>query len=174
MRKPPGAPNNHIYKHTNTANQQPHNNRLKWLMIGDEVPVRHICQIKFTIGEDYEDTVWRDVLPMDNGDILLGCPWMYDKNGTHAMCDNRCTHSCAVKRKLHSIRRNQNHTKEEIKGPCHKRSASCLQRQHEEDLSSRSTSSFNLGGNYIERAIHAISGPTQLEIFFYFVSFYFS
>lgn len=57
-------------------------------MTSNEVQVQHKCQVTFTIGEDYKDTVWCDVLPMDNGDILLGQPWMYNKNETHEMRDN--------------------------------------------------------------------------------------
>ena len=78
-----------IYKHH-------HPYFVKWLMTGDEVQVRHTCQVTFAIGEDYEDTIWCNVLPMDNGDILLGHLWMYDKNGTHGMRDNSYTHSRMV------------------------------------------------------------------------------
>ena len=56
-------------------------------MIGDEVQV-NACSITFSIGEDYTDTVWCNVVPMDGSDILLGHPWMYDKNGTNGMHDN--------------------------------------------------------------------------------------
>ena len=51
----------------------------------DEVQVWHTCQVTFAIGEDYKDAFWCDVLPIDSGDIFLGCPWIYDKNGTHSM-----------------------------------------------------------------------------------------
>ena len=43
-------------------------------MKGDQAHVRHTCKVTFAIGTVYEDTVWRDVLPMDSGDILLGRP----------------------------------------------------------------------------------------------------
>lgn len=51
----------------------------------------HTCQVTFTVGDDYKDTIWCDVLPMDSGDILLGHPWMYGKNDTHRMRDNMYT-----------------------------------------------------------------------------------
>ena len=60
-------------------------------MTGDEAQVRHICQVTFAVGDDYQDTIWCDVLPMDSGDILLGRPWMYDKKGTHGMRNNTYT-----------------------------------------------------------------------------------
>ena len=60
-------------------------------MTRDEAEVQHTCQITFAIGDDYQDTIWCDVLPMDSGDILLGRPWMYDKNGTHGIRDNTYT-----------------------------------------------------------------------------------
>ena len=48
-------------------------NRVKWLMKGDGVQVRHTCQVPFAIGENCKDTIWCEVLlPMDSGDILLG------------------------------------------------------------------------------------------------------
>ena len=60
----------------------------RWLMTGDEVQVQYACSVTFFIGEDYIDTVWCNVIPMDSCDILLGRPWMYDKNGTNGMRDN--------------------------------------------------------------------------------------
>eukprot|EP00268_Persea_americana_P063794 TRINITY_DN8317_c0_g2_i3.p1 TRINITY_DN8317_c0_g2~~TRINITY_DN8317_c0_g2_i3.p1 ORF type:complete len:266 (-),score=31.05 TRINITY_DN8317_c0_g2_i3:32-745(-) len=66
---------------------------VKWLMKGDQAHVRHTCKVTFAIGTDYKDTVWCDVLPMNSGDILLGRPWMYDKNGTNGMRDNTYIHA---------------------------------------------------------------------------------
>ena len=60
-------------------------------MIGDEVQVRYACPVTFAIGADYKDSVSCDVLPMDSGDILLGWPLMYTKNGTNAMCNKTYT-----------------------------------------------------------------------------------
>ena len=64
---------------------------VRWLVTGEEVQVRYACPVTFAIGENYKDTVWCDVLPMDSGDILLGRPWMYDKYDTHGMRDNKYT-----------------------------------------------------------------------------------
>lgn len=60
----------------------------RWLMTGGEVQVRYAYPVIFSIGADYTDTVWCNVIPMDSCDIFLGCPWMYDKNDTNGMCDN--------------------------------------------------------------------------------------
>ena len=60
-------------------------------MTSDGVQVRHTCQFTIVVGEDYKDTIWCDVLPMDSGEILLGRTWMYDKNGTHGMRENTNT-----------------------------------------------------------------------------------
>lgn len=49
--------------------------------------ILHTRQVTFA-GEDYKDTIWCNVLPMDSGDILLGRPCVYDKKGTHGMRDN--------------------------------------------------------------------------------------
>ena len=70
-------------------------------MTGDEVQVQHTYQVTFSIGEDYKDTIWCNVLPVDSGDILLGRPWMYDENGIHGIS------------KSHSIQRNQNPQRKE-------------------------------------------------------------
>ena len=42
---------------------------VKWLMTGDEAQVRHTLQVTCAVGDDYQDTIWCDVLPMDSGDI---------------------------------------------------------------------------------------------------------
>ena len=53
--------------------------------------VRHARLVTMAIGEDYEDTICCNVLPLDSGDILLGRPGTYDKNRTHGICDNTYT-----------------------------------------------------------------------------------
>ena len=60
-------------------------------MTDDEVQVRYACPITFYVGEDYTYTVWCNVVLMDSCDILLGRPWMYDKNGINGMCNNTYT-----------------------------------------------------------------------------------
>eukprot|EP00268_Persea_americana_P063065 TRINITY_DN8139_c0_g1_i3.p1 TRINITY_DN8139_c0_g1~~TRINITY_DN8139_c0_g1_i3.p1 ORF type:complete len:177 (-),score=19.39 TRINITY_DN8139_c0_g1_i3:51-581(-) len=64
---------------------------VRWLMLGDEVQIQYACPITFSVGEDYTNTVLCNVLPIDSCDILLGRPWMYDKNDTNGMRDNTYT-----------------------------------------------------------------------------------
>ena len=105
---------------------------VKWFMTGDKVQVRHTCQVTFTISEDYKDTVWCDVLPMNSGNILLERPWMYGKNGTHGMRGN--TYMFAHKGKEVTLR------PKKPAPPKKGLSTPCLQRQYEGDLSSRTNS----------------------------------
>lgn len=86
-------------------------------MLGDEVQVRHRCQVSFAIGDDYKEKVGFDVVPLVVGivevwlwarsgwtsksspsrsgpkphfyrDALLGRLWICDKNGVHRMRDH--------------------------------------------------------------------------------------
>ncbi|RVW59597.1 hypothetical protein CK203_107447 [Vitis vinifera] len=36
-----------------------------------------------SIGKNYKDEVWYDVVPMDVCHLLLGCPWKYDRSVIH-------------------------------------------------------------------------------------------
>ena len=38
----------------------------RWLMTSDEVQVRYACLVTFFVGEDYTDTVWCNIVPMDS------------------------------------------------------------------------------------------------------------
>ena len=116
-------------------------------MPGEKGQVQHTCQATFAVADDYKDIIWCDVQPMDSEDILLGHPWMYDKNSTHGMHDN--TYTSMHSEKEVTLSKETITAKEETKGSCHKGSASltpCLQRQREADPSSRFNSYFNLGG----------------------------
>lgn len=64
---------------------------VRWLNTSDEVHVWHTCQVTFAISQDYISTIWCDVIPKNCGDVLLGRPWMYNKNGIHEMWDNKYT-----------------------------------------------------------------------------------
>ncbi|XP_077246093.1 uncharacterized protein LOC143885949 [Tasmannia lanceolata] len=64
--------------------------RIAWFKKGNEVKVT-ICLVSFSMGKNYHDQVWRDVVPMDVSHILLGRPWQYDKNVTHDGCKNTYT-----------------------------------------------------------------------------------
>nr|GEW06827.1 hypothetical protein [Tanacetum cinerariifolium] len=50
---------------------------------GNEVKVNKRCLIHFSIGKNYKDEVWWDVVPMDAAHLLLGRPWQYDRRVIH-------------------------------------------------------------------------------------------
>ncbi|KAK0601500.1 hypothetical protein LWI29_024852 [Acer saccharum] len=61
--------------------QQPHPTpyRVSWINDTSTVPVQHRCLVKFSLGANYSDEVWCDVLPMTVCHLLLGRPWLYDR-----------------------------------------------------------------------------------------------
>ena len=50
---------------------------------GTKLKVTHKVRVPFTVG-DYVDEVECDVLPLEVCGLLLGHPWQYDRNVTHA------------------------------------------------------------------------------------------
>jgi hypothetical protein len=54
-----------------------------WLTSCGMMKVTHMVRVPFTVG-DYVDEVECDVLPLDVCGLLLGRPWQYDHNVTHA------------------------------------------------------------------------------------------
>lgn len=44
-----------------------------------------MCQVTFVVDEDYNDTMWCDVVSMDTEDILIGRLWIYHLNGIHGI-----------------------------------------------------------------------------------------
>lgn len=57
--------------------------KLSWLQKGSEVTVTKRVCVNFSIGTNYKDRVWCDVVAMDACHILLGRPWQFDKSVTH-------------------------------------------------------------------------------------------
>ncbi|XP_077249180.1 uncharacterized protein LOC143888627 [Tasmannia lanceolata] len=57
--------------------------RIAWFKKGNEVKVTKRCLVSFSMGKNYHDQVWCDVVPMDVCHILFGRPWQYDRNVTH-------------------------------------------------------------------------------------------
>ena len=56
-----------------TLHPSPYN--LRWLNKGGEIQVNRQCLIAFSIGKNYKDEVFCDVVPMDAYHLLLGKPW---------------------------------------------------------------------------------------------------
>ncbi|GKF69357.1 reverse transcriptase domain-containing protein [Tanacetum coccineum] len=53
--------------------------QLTWLKKGNTVKVSQRCLVQFSIGKNYKDEVWSEVIPMDAAHILLGRPWKFDR-----------------------------------------------------------------------------------------------
>ncbi|GJW59663.1 putative CCCH-type zinc finger family protein [Tanacetum coccineum] len=61
----------------------PESYQLTWLKKGNTVKVNKHCLVQFSIGKNYKDEVWCEVIPMDAAQILLGRPWLFDKKTQH-------------------------------------------------------------------------------------------
>ncbi|KAK1595676.1 hypothetical protein QYE76_018378 [Lolium multiflorum] len=61
----------------------PEPKRLEWLNSCGMLKITHKVRVPFTVG-DYVDEIDCDVLPLEVCGLLLGRPWQYDRNVTHA------------------------------------------------------------------------------------------
>jgi hypothetical protein len=61
----------------------PESRHVEWVNSYGVLKVTHKVRVPLTVG-DYVDEVECDVLPLEVCGILLGCPWQYDRNVTHA------------------------------------------------------------------------------------------
>ncbi|GJU67477.1 reverse transcriptase domain-containing protein, partial [Tanacetum coccineum] len=57
--------------------------QLTWLKKRNTVRVSKRCLVQFSIGKNYKDKVWCEVIPMDAARILLGRPWQFDRKTKH-------------------------------------------------------------------------------------------
>ena len=65
--------------------------KLQWLNDSGEVSVNKQVLVTFSIGK-YEDEVLCDVVPMQDGHLLLGRPWQFDRKVQHdGFTNNSCT-----------------------------------------------------------------------------------
>lgn len=53
--------------------------KVSWINNSNSVLVQTHCLVKFSLGKNYVDQVWCDVIPMTVCHLLLGRPWMYDR-----------------------------------------------------------------------------------------------
>jgi hypothetical protein len=60
----------------------PHPYKLSWLDNKHEIRVHRRCLVPFAIAK-YEDEVWCHVIPMTACHVLLGQPWLYDRDVQH-------------------------------------------------------------------------------------------
>ncbi|KAI9180743.1 hypothetical protein LWI28_007723 [Acer negundo] len=56
---------------------------LAWLQKGGEVTVSQRALILFSMGSNYKDEIWCDVVNMDACHLLLGRPWQHDRKVHH-------------------------------------------------------------------------------------------
>jgi len=61
----------------------PHPYNIQWLNQSKGLQVNSRCLISFSIGKNYQDELWFDVIPMDACHILLGRPWLFDQKVIH-------------------------------------------------------------------------------------------
>ena len=52
---------------------------LQWLNEGKGLQVSSRCLVSLGIGKTYQDKVWCDIIPMSACHILLGRPWLFDR-----------------------------------------------------------------------------------------------
>ncbi|GJX52863.1 putative reverse transcriptase domain-containing protein [Tanacetum coccineum] len=57
--------------------------QLTWLKKGNTVKVIKRCLVQFSIGKNYKDEVWCEVIPMDVVHILFGRPLQFDRKTKH-------------------------------------------------------------------------------------------
>ena len=56
---------------------------IQWMNQSKGIQVNSWCLISFSIGKNYQDELWCDVIPMDACQMLLGRPWLYDRKVMH-------------------------------------------------------------------------------------------
>jgi hypothetical protein len=66
-----------------STEKHPNPYKLSWLQKGSEITVSQRCLITLSIGSNYKDDIWCDVVRMDACHILLGRPWQYDRSVQH-------------------------------------------------------------------------------------------
>ena len=59
---------------------------IQWLNQGKGLQISSRCLLNFSIGKNYKDEIWCDIVPMDACHVLLGRPWLFDR---HVMHDGR-------------------------------------------------------------------------------------
>jgi len=57
----------------------PHPYNIQWLNQSKGLQVNSRCLISFSIGKNYQDELWFDLIPIDAYHMLLGRPWLFDR-----------------------------------------------------------------------------------------------
>ena len=56
---------------------------IQWLNQGKGLQISSRCLLSFSIGKNYKDGIWCDIVPMDACHVLLGHPWLFDRSVMH-------------------------------------------------------------------------------------------
>jgi hypothetical protein len=64
---------------------------MQWLNKDNEVKVSQHSAVSFSIGNNYKENVWCDVIPMDTCHIHLERPWKYDRRALYGGYPNTYT-----------------------------------------------------------------------------------
>ncbi|XP_010244505.1 PREDICTED: uncharacterized protein LOC104588324 [Nelumbo nucifera] len=72
-----------VHKLNLKTQQHPQPYKLTWLKRKNEVSVTQRCLVSFSIGNNYSDPVWCDIVCMDAYHLLLGRPWQFDRYIVH-------------------------------------------------------------------------------------------
>jgi len=65
------------------AMTHPHPYNIQWLNHSKGLQVNSCCLISLSIGKNYKDELWCDVIPMDAYHILHDRPWLCDSKVMH-------------------------------------------------------------------------------------------
>jgi len=56
----------------------PYPYNIQWLNQSKGLRVNSRCLVSFSIGKNYQDELWLDVIPIDACHIILNKPWLFD------------------------------------------------------------------------------------------------
>jgi hypothetical protein len=56
---------------------------IQWLNQSKGLQISQRCLLSLSIGKNYKDEIWCDIVPMDACHALLGRPWLFDRRVTH-------------------------------------------------------------------------------------------
>lgn len=80
-------------------NQEPHSKPYRVSWIDDtSIPIRNRCLVSFSLGKNFHEDFWCDVLPMKACHILLGRPWLYDMRVKYDGFSNSYSLRCGDKK----------------------------------------------------------------------------
>jgi len=70
----------YVLSHALTTQPHPHTYPLGWVHKNSKLEVTQQCKLKFGINRDFIDEVLLDVVPLDICGIVLGSPYLWDRD----------------------------------------------------------------------------------------------